>query len=142
MNYEYEGIGIGSRIRRLRQYNDLTLNELANKVGVSKQTIQRYETGVIANIPSDRIECMASALGVEPSELMGWEKPIYIPDEEEEVVEVMHKLDKDNKKILTTYAKRLLAYQNSKDELLNAAHAIDGASEEDKKHDEDIMDNF
>ncbi|MBQ7363236.1 MAG: helix-turn-helix domain-containing protein, partial [Clostridia bacterium] len=47
--------------------------ELAELIGTSKQTIHRYENGVISNIPPRKIESLATALGTSPSELMGWE---------------------------------------------------------------------
>jgi len=59
-------------IKSYRIQKGLTLEELAQKVGVSRQTIQRYESGVISNIPSDNIEKMANALDVTPGNLMGW----------------------------------------------------------------------
>nr|DAP10360.1 MAG TPA: Repressor protein CI [Caudoviricetes sp.] len=51
----------------------MTLEDLGNKIGVSRQTIQRYESGVITNIPSDKIELLAKYLSTTPSYLMGWE---------------------------------------------------------------------
>ena len=62
-----------SRLKELRKLKGLTLDELATLVGTSKQTIQRYETGVISNIPPSRVEALARALGTSPNELMGWE---------------------------------------------------------------------
>lgn len=59
-------MGIKDRLKRSRLDNNMTLEDLAKKVGVSRQTIQRYESGVISNIPSDKIELMASALGTTP----------------------------------------------------------------------------
>ena len=56
----------------------MTLDDVAQKVGVSRQTIQRYESGVIQNIPSDNIEKMAKALNVSPGVLMGWETPASV----------------------------------------------------------------
>ena len=50
------------------------LQWLASKTGTTRQTIQRYETGDISNIPSDKIEKIALALNVTPSYLMGWEE--------------------------------------------------------------------
>ncbi len=61
------------RIHIKRIENGFTLEELANMVGTTKQNIHRYETGVISNIPSDRIEALAKALHTTPSYLMGWD---------------------------------------------------------------------
>lgn len=71
---------IGKRMRLARINNEKTLEEVAKAVGVSRQTIQRYETGIISNIPSDKIESIAKALNVTPGYLMGWEQPPDIPD--------------------------------------------------------------
>lgn len=60
-------------IRKLRLERGMTMEELGKKVSVSKQTIQRYETGQIPNIPYDKIELLANALGVTKSQLMGWD---------------------------------------------------------------------
>ena len=64
---------LASRLKALRKKRGMTLDELAAKVGTSKQTIHRYENGIISNIPHDKIESLAAALGVSPSDLMGWE---------------------------------------------------------------------
>ena len=61
-----------NRIRTLRKERGYTLDMLAAAIGTSKQTVQRYETGIIANIPTERITLMAKVLNVAPSELMGW----------------------------------------------------------------------
>lgn len=61
-------------IKQLRTALGLTLEELARQLGVSRQTIQRYESGVISNIPSDNIEKLAIALKTTPACLMGWDK--------------------------------------------------------------------
>ncbi len=61
------------KLKTLRKARNMTLDELARLVGTSKQTVQRYEKGVIANVPPEKVEALAKALGVAPSELMGWE---------------------------------------------------------------------
>ena len=63
---------LNDRLKAARTAKGLTLDEVAVKVGVSRQTIQRYESGVISNIPSDNIEKLAAALDTTPAELMGW----------------------------------------------------------------------
>ena len=65
-------MSIGERIRKKRIEANLTLEELAGKIGISRQTMSRYETGVIGNIPSDKIEAIAKCLYVTPAYLMGW----------------------------------------------------------------------
>ncbi len=60
-------------LRALRRERGLTLLELGERIGTSKQTIQRYECGIIDNIPKEKIEALARALGVTPARLMGWD---------------------------------------------------------------------
>ena len=64
---------IGKRLRELRIARGLTLLEVAEAVGTSKQTISRYEKEIITNIPKEKIELLASVLSITPAELMGWE---------------------------------------------------------------------
>lgn len=64
---------IGEKIHRLRIENDLTLEELGNKIGVGKSTVRKWEKGIIANMRRDKISAIANALGTTPAYLMGWE---------------------------------------------------------------------
>ena len=41
---------IGAKIKKTRKENNMTLLELANKVGLSEGTVQRYESGNISNV--------------------------------------------------------------------------------------------
>ena len=66
-------MNIGDLIKQRRLSLDYTLEEVAKQVGTSKQTIHRYETGIISNIPSDKIEALAKVLQTTPAYLMGWE---------------------------------------------------------------------
>lgn len=69
-------MSLGSNIREQRRRQKLTLAKLADQVGLSRQTLSRYENGIIANIPHENIERLAQALGTTPSELMGWRAEI------------------------------------------------------------------
>lgn len=64
---------VGDRIKKSREENKMTQVELAKFINSTKQTIYKYENNIITNIPSDKIEGIAKALGVSPSYLMGWE---------------------------------------------------------------------
>lgn len=67
------GMPIGERIRLSRSAQKLTLEEVAQKVGVTRATVQKYESGAISNIPPDKLKALADTLAVTPGYLMGWE---------------------------------------------------------------------
>jgi len=63
---------IGQRIKDRRERLGLGQTELADRVGISKQTLYKYENGIITNIPSDKIEAISKVLNSSPGYLMGW----------------------------------------------------------------------
>lgn len=63
---------IMQRIKKRRNTLELSYEALSEKTGISKSTLQRYETGFIKNMPLDKIEVIAEALHTSPSYLMGW----------------------------------------------------------------------
>ena len=65
--------GIGERIKNARTKIGLSQKELAEKINVSKQTMYKYECGVIKNIPYKNIEKIAEQCKVSPAYLTGWE---------------------------------------------------------------------
>lgn len=64
---------IGERIRSIRQAKGITQIELASATGISKQNLYKYETNIISNIPSDKIEAISRYLDVSPAIIMGWD---------------------------------------------------------------------
>ena len=62
----------GERIKRLREEKKLTQEEMAKLLKTTKQTISKYEKGVITNIPSDRVEAIAKLLNSTPEYILGW----------------------------------------------------------------------
>ena len=64
-------MSIGDNIRNRRKQKKMTLEELSLFAGVTRQTLSRYENGIIA-VPKDRIESIAKALETNPAVLMGW----------------------------------------------------------------------
>jgi transcriptional regulator with XRE-family HTH domain len=87
-------MSIGQNIHFYRKKKNLTLEELAKAIGTSKQTTQRYESGVIGNIPSDKIEKMAYALDCTPADLMGWTQKEE-PANQDELEDKVNKLFKN-----------------------------------------------
>ena len=65
---------LARNLKKLRKEKKLTLEEIAAALGTSKQTIHRYENGIISNVPPEKVEALAKVLEVTPAELMGWEE--------------------------------------------------------------------
>ena len=66
-------MGIGLKIKKERLRNNLSQEEVAKAIGSTKQAIYKYESGIVTNIPTDKIAKMASVFGVTPAYLMGWD---------------------------------------------------------------------
>lgn len=64
---------MAEKIRQLRINQGMTLEEVAQKVGVGRSTVRKWETGMIANMRRDKILVLAQALNTSPEYLMGWE---------------------------------------------------------------------
>lgn len=63
----------GQRLKYKRELLGISQTDMASKIGVSKQTLYKYENDIVSNIPSDKIELLAKALEVTPEYIMGWE---------------------------------------------------------------------
>lgn len=63
---------IKDKIKSRRLELGLTLDEVAQKIGVAASTFQRYESGEIKNMRRDKVKKIADVLELSPSYLMGW----------------------------------------------------------------------
>lgn len=66
----------GERIKKLRKEKGITQEEMAKALKTTKQTISKYEKGIVTNIPSDRIEALSKLLETTPEYILGWEKKV------------------------------------------------------------------
>lgn len=60
------------RIKERRLALGYSYQDLANKIGLSKSTLQRYETGSIKNLPLNKLQLLANALEVSPEWIIGY----------------------------------------------------------------------
>ena len=58
-------------IKNRRKELGITLEDIGNYVGVSKGTVQRWETGGISNMRRDRIKKLSEILKISPDMLLG-----------------------------------------------------------------------
>lgn len=69
----------GERIRERRKALDMTADELARLLGISRATVYRYESGEISKIPISQLSPIAAALHTSADYLMGWSDDPYAP---------------------------------------------------------------
>lgn len=72
------------RVKERRIALGLSYQRLADKTGMSKSTLQRYEAGTIKNLPADKLGVLAAALETTPAYLMGWDESDNKPPINEE----------------------------------------------------------
>jgi transcriptional regulator with XRE-family HTH domain len=98
--------GMAQRIKTLRQEKGLTLEQVAEVVGVGKSTVRKWETGMIANMRRDKIADLAKALGTTPEYLMGWEEKKNSPSEpqltegEQKMLELFRLIPEDKQQLV------------------------------------------
>lgn len=143
---------MNSRIKDRRLQLGMTLEEVAGLCGVGKSTVRKWENGIINDIGSSKIVSLAKALNVSPmfilnvSEAMGDNIGSFAPKDEKSTLSLKEQehLNKyrslDNKGKHTVDTVLEMEYLRCKSNLeLNAAHAIEGATQEDHDLDDDIM---
>lgn len=74
-------MSIGTKIREIRESKNMSLEDVAKACGTTRQTIYKYENGIVTNIPYDKIVLLASVLGTSPSYLFGWVENEKAPSE-------------------------------------------------------------
>ena len=68
---------LGEKLKTLRLAKNLTLEELGQLTNNSRQTLHKYEQGIITNVPKEKIELLATVLECSPAYLYGWEDDYY-----------------------------------------------------------------
>lgn len=105
-------MNLSELIKQKRKENGLTLEQLGKRVGVSKMTVLRWESGEIKNIRTDKIEKLASALGIP-------------------VVALFEGFNKNNN---TKKNIQQVTPDEFFDEVVNILNKTDGLSDQQKKH--------
>lgn len=63
----------GQRIKERRTQLEMSADDIAALLGVSRSTIFRYENGHIEKVPANVLEKLADILKTTPAYLMGWQ---------------------------------------------------------------------
>ena len=115
----------GSRIKERRKQLGLSADQLAEKIGVSRSTMFRYENGDIEKVPLDYLGVLSSVLCTTPEYLMGWSdnplaKDTNVPIKteqdltpfEREVLSRLRLLSEDQQRAFLAYLITLLDMQS------------------------------
>ena len=96
---------IGKKIKDLRTELNMSVDELADKLGKNRATIYRYEKGDIGNLPLDVLEPLAKALKTTPAYLIGWEDE----DDDDEITigKLLKKMRTQRNMTIDEYAKEI-----------------------------------
>lgn len=120
-------------IRTRRLSLNLTMKDLAQKVGVTEATISRWESGDIENMRRDKISALSKALHIPLEVLMGWEDitkdnaeieqrisslELEIAQLKADEIEIVRKLLRSKyRERMLEYAKKLLNVEDMENEL-------------------------
>ena len=109
---------VGERIQKVRKEKGITQEELAEKIGVKRAAISKYESGSI-ELTVSMLDKIAAALGTDLNSILDRELFIgeYLPyvgysgetisDEETELIKKYWKLNKKGKQKVADYIKDL-----------------------------------
>ena len=64
----------GEKIKELRELYGMTQEELAEKLGLKKAAVNKYETGRVVNLKRSTIEKLCEIFNITPQELMGMDE--------------------------------------------------------------------
>ena len=79
---------IANKIKSRRIQLGLTLEDVAQAVGVGRSTVRKWETGMIKNMGRDKIAALAKVLQISPVELVPM--PNQTRSEDDERLEALH----------------------------------------------------
>ena len=79
---------IANKIKARRIQLGLTLEDVAQAVGVGRSTVRKWETGLIKNMGRDKIALLAKVLQISPVELVPM--PDRTVSEDDERLEALH----------------------------------------------------
>lgn len=104
-------MNVGERLKMLRELRQMTLDDVAKRIGITESTAQRYESGAVKTIPYERIGALANVFGCDPGFIMGWQKELVLldtkSDEIKEIVAIYEMLPPEERAHLAEYAKYL-----------------------------------
>lgn len=144
-------VDIKERIKQGLEIREITQTQLATKANIDKGQLSSYISGKYKP-RQNNIDALAKALNVNEAWLMGFDVPMErvsgkteskqepsYSSQCKEIIEVCEQLSAHNQRKVLTYSKNLLSTQQMEDDLLPNAANDRNATEEQKRHADDVM---
>lgn len=80
------GITVPTRLRTARHLANLTVEELAKKIGVSKSALSKYENGKVSEMKRSTVNAIALATDVNPKWILGESDDMVLSDRDRNVL--------------------------------------------------------
>lgn len=127
-------MNIGERIKQRRKELKISADVVGEKIGVSRSTVFRYESGDIEKLPIEILIPLSEVLKTTPAELMGWEV--------NDINDIYNQLEPLRQQKVYNFAEHQLKQQNGEadDTILFAAHSKDDLTDEEKQQINDFID--
>ena len=97
-------MNVGERMRKRRKELKISAEAVAEKIGVSRSNVYRYEKGEIEKMPTEVLIPLSEILKTTPAYLMGW-------DEHEDISTIYNQLNQSRKGKVYSFAKYQLKEQ-------------------------------
>mgnify|MGYP000041541760 FL=1 len=83
-------LNTGKFIKHKRLLLGYTQEELARKIGITKSTLSKWESGFIKNMKRDKLELLAAALEISPLELISTTSaPVVAQGDKEDIISAL-----------------------------------------------------
>lgn len=115
-------MNVGERIKQRRKSMKMSADQLAERVGVSRSTIFRYEKGDIEKVGPDVLKGIAKALNTTPSFLMGWDEIQESKSKDLEIIYIYNELKTPRQKKVLNYADNQLKEQKLEEKNQNTVN--------------------
>ena len=107
-------MNVGSLIKQARLAKSLTQEELAEKVGVQKSAVAKWENGRVSEIKRSNLKKLSEALGLNPNQLLdetkeksATPKDAGLSKEMQELIDCIKTLPDDKVQMLLQVAKSI-----------------------------------
>ena len=114
---------MGDRIRQLRENENMSQEQLGNRLGIGKSAVAKYENGRVENSPRESVLIMASMFNVAPEYLLAYTDDEKMGFLSEEMIE-MGVIKKYGKNVFALLDMFEVMTDKNKDKLLTLSEDI------------------